>query len=189
MSRSVVPCVLLASMSGVVLTSCMPKMTIEDMKAAMPERSPELEKLNAFVGRWEVTGEAKMAGLDQTLGLSGRNEAAWEGGGGYLVAHGINNLEGLGEFQGMAAWTYDTRAKKYRGVTASSTGVGIGIAWYDEETRTWHMRNTGYGSSGKTRWKGRVRFIDDDTKEEHWTGYTMGGLVKMMELRKTERRR
>lgn len=36
------------------LTGCMPKMTVEEMKAAMPQRPAELDHLNAFVGQWEM---------------------------------------------------------------------------------------------------------------------------------------
>lgn len=107
-------CLVLASLANVVLTGCMAKMTIEDIRAMKPERPQELDKLNAFVGRWEWSGEAKIGGLDRPLKFTGRNEARWEGDGWYLVSHEVGNMEELGETQGMATWAYDARNKKFR---------------------------------------------------------------------------
>ena len=51
------------------------------------------------------------------------------------------------------------------------------------------MRAVSRGAGGKMLWKGRIRFIDPNTKEEHWAGYVMGGLIKTVKMRKTETRR
>jgi hypothetical protein len=181
---------LVTGLATIVFSGCMPQMTIEDMKSSMPRRPPELDKLNAFVGQWKVAGEATMAGLDRPLGFSGTNEANWEGDASYLVARGVTDMADLGETHGMAAWTYDVGSSKFRGISVSSTGeIGTATARHNEQTDTWHMRAVSHGAGGKMLWKGRVRFIDRNTKEEHWTGYAMGGLIKTVEMTKTETRR
>jgi hypothetical protein len=172
------------------LTGCAPQRTVENMRAARPQRPPELDKLDAFVGRWEVAGEAEMAGLDRPVTFTGANEAHWEGDGWYLVGRGVSSSDEFGETHGMAIWTYDARSKKFRSVSVNSRGaIGTGTAWHDESTDTWQMLATSRGPSGKTLWKGRVRFIDPNTKQEHWTGHALGGLIKTAETTKTEKRR
>jgi len=59
--------------AGVTLgvTGCMPKMTIEQMKQQMPQRPAELDRLDAFVGKWQGEGEAKFAFLDTPLRITG----------------------------------------------------------------------------------------------------------------------
>ena len=63
MIRRNMTCVLTATCLAGLSWGCMPQMTIEQMRDAMPQRPPELDELNAFVGRWETTGEAHMAGF------------------------------------------------------------------------------------------------------------------------------
>ena len=190
MTRRSFSCVILSSIAGIALTGCMPHMTIEEMKAMMPQRPAELDKLNAFAGRWEFTGEAKMAGLDQVLKSSGTNEAKWEGDGWYLVSRGIFNLEGFGEMQGIETWTYDAHSKKFRSTWVDSMGsVATGTARHDEKTNTWKMRATSHGPFGKTTMKGHVKIIDDDNMEWTWTEYMMWGLFKTMEMSGTSKRR
>lgn len=177
-------------LASVALAGCMPRMVVEEIKLGPPRRPPELDKLDAFVGRWEVAGEAIMPGLDRTQAFSGENEAHWEGQGWYLVSRGVSRMEAADAIEGMAVWTFDRRSGKFRSMAVNSTGaIGSGTARHDENTDTWHIKATSHGPSGKTTWKGRVRFIDRDTKEEHWVGYTMGGLRKTVEMTKTERRR
>jgi hypothetical protein len=167
----------------------MVKMTIEDIRAMKPERPQELDKLNAFVGRWEWSGEATIGGLDRPLKFTGRNEARWEGDGWYLVSHEVGNMEELGETQGMAAWAYDARNKKFRTTWVDTMGTtGASTAWHDEKTDTWYMRTTGYGPFGKTSAKGIVKFADPNTMVWHWTEYAKGGLIKAMELTGTSKR-
>lgn len=182
-------CIVLASLANIVLTGCMAKMTIEDIRTMRPERPQELDKLNAFVGRWEWSGEATIGGLDRTLKFTGRNEARWEGDGWYLVSREVGNMEELGETQGMAIWAYDAHGKKFRTTWVDTMGTtGASKAWHDEKTDTWHMRTTGYGPFGKTSAKGDIKFTDPDTMVWHWTEYAMGGLIKGMELTGTSRR-
>lgn len=178
----------LAVAAMVVLTGCTPKMTIEELKAMMPERPAELDKLNAFAGNWEMEGEARIAGLDEVLETTGSGEAKWEGDGWYLVGRSSFTMGELGEMQGQETWTYDTHSKKYRNTWVDSTGAtGTGEARHDEKTDTWYFRGTTYGPFGKTFWTGHAKPIDETTWE--WTFTEYSGLMKSMEMTGTSRRR
>lgn len=179
-----------ASIAAVVLTGCGPKMTVEDMKAMIQQRPAELDKLNAFAGKWEFTGESKMGGLDEVLKISGTSEANWEGNNWYLVSRATFNMGDLGEMQGIETWTYDTHTKKYRSTWTDSTGsMGAGMSTYNEKTNTWHMRATSHGPFGKTTGRGQVKLIDANTMEWSWNEYALGGLIKTGEMTGTSRRR
>ncbi len=173
-----------------MLTGCMPKMTVEEMKAMMPERPVELDKLNAFVGEWEFTGEANFAFLEEPLQASGTNEAHWEGDNRFIVSRGVFTMGGLGEMTGHETWTYDTHSKKYRSTWTDSMGaVGFGESRYDEKTNTWFMKATSHGPFGKSTMGGTVKFLDADTMEWTWNEYMMGGLMKVSEMKGTSRRK
>ena len=55
MNRKALFCAIVLSVVGTMNLGCMPKMTIAEMKAQMPKRPAELDRLNRFVGKW--TGE------------------------------------------------------------------------------------------------------------------------------------
>ena len=166
----------------------MPQLTIEELKAMMPERPAELDKLNAFAGNWEMEGEIRMAGLDEVLKTTGSGEAKWDGDGWYLVSRNSFTMGELGEIQGQETWTYDTHSKKYRSTWVDSTGsTGTGEARHDEKTNTWYFRGTSYGPYGKTSWQGHAQAIDEGTWE--WTFTEYAGLMKTMEMTGTSRRR
>lgn len=170
-----------AACAAVLLTGCMPKMTIEEFKQMMPERPAQLDLLNDFVGKWEFTGEARFSGLDEVLKTSGSSEMKWEGGGWYLVERGTYHMGDFGDLEGMATWTYDAGAKKFRNTWVDSMGaLTVGTGRYNEKTRTWHMKSTNYTPFGKTTAKGTARFVDDNTMEWDFSEYAMGGLIKVM---------
>jgi hypothetical protein len=171
------------------LTGCMPKMTIEQMKADMPVKPAELKMLDAFVGKWQGTGEADFSGLDQMLKTTGESEVTWEGDGWYLVERGTYHMEELGDTQGIGIWTYDTKAKKFRTVWVDTMGgAGHGTARHDKETGTWHMKMTNHTPWGKTTAKGTVKFTDPNTMEWTYKEYAMAGLMKTMEMTGTSKR-
>lgn len=189
MSRIGVFCISVALFACVVLTGCMHEMTIEQMKADMPQKPAELQKLDAFAGRWQSTGEASFAGLDQVLKSSGESEITWEGDGWYMVERGKYNMAELGEMQGLGIWTYDTKAKKFRTAWVDTTGgLGHGTSWHDEKTGKWHMKSTNHTPWGKTKAKGTVTFVDPNTMEWSYAEYAMGGLMKTMEMKGTSKR-
>ncbi len=185
----VIPVVLLLSMC-VVFAGCMPKMTLEEMKADMPKRPAELDRLNDFVGKWQFEGEMTMAMLveeDQPLKMSGHNEAKWEGDGWYLVSRGVMNMEPFGETQAIETWSYDAGSKKYRSSWVDSMGmIGYGEGTYDEKTKTWHMKATSYSAWGQSSMKGWAKFTGPDTMEWGWCEYM--GLMKTLDMKGTSKR-
>lgn len=175
---------------SILLTGCMPKMTLEDMKAMMPQRPAELDRLNAFAGRWDTTGEMKFSFLDEVIESTGSNEAKWEGNGWYLVNRGTFGMGELGEMEAIETWTYDSHSKVYRTLWVDSMGtVATGTARYDEKSNRWQMKATGHGPFGKSYMKGTVTFPDDNTMEWTWSEYMFGGLIKTSEMTGTSRRR
>lgn len=169
------------------LAGCAPKLTMDDLSAMRPQRPAELDRLDAFVGRWEWQGNAKIAGLDKTLWFTGQREAKWAGDGWYLVSHETGDMEGVGASKGLATWAYDAHRKKFRTTWADSMGtIALGTAWYDERTDTWQLRATSHTPSGTTHATGELRFVDADTFNWNWTEYA--GLTKALELTGTCRR-
>ena len=169
------------------LTACMPHMTLEQMKEKTPVRPMELDALDAFVGKWDMKAQTKMAMLDEALETTGSSEAHWEGNRRYLVSHNIFNMGGLGEVTGLKTWTYDARSKKFRTTWTDSIGsIGLGEARYDADTRTWRMKTSNRGPHGKTTAKGWVKVIGDDLMEWSWTEYM--GVMKIVEITGTSRR-
>ncbi len=181
---------LFAAGSAMLLVGCMPKMTLEEMQAMKPQRPAELDQLNAFVGTWDMTGEATMAGLDEVLKTTGTGETKWAGNGWFLVTNAKFDMDGFDSMEAVETWTYDAHSKKYRSSWTDSMGaIGLGSSRYNEKTNTWTMRATSHGPHGKTTAKGTLKIIDNDTMEWTWTEYAMGGLFKVMEMKGTSKRR
>ena len=173
--------------AALVLSGCMPHMTLEQMKAEMPKRPAELDRLNAFVGKWQMEGEAKFAMLDEPIKMTGTSESKWEGDKWYVVGRGVMKMADFPETQGLETWTYDVHAKKYRSTYVDSMGMsGMSEARYDEKTGTWHMTATAYGPWGKSHMKGTLRFPDPDTMDMSITECM--GLMKIMEMKGTGKR-
>lgn len=172
------------------LAGCMPTMTVEQMKAKMPERPAELDLLNMMVGRWEGTGTMKFTFLDETLEGKGTNTAAWECDNRVLVNRGTYEMGELGTMNGIEIWTWDDKAGKYRMHWFDSFGMtGNGTAKYDEETRTWHMKSRGKDPDGhKTISEGTITYTDADTLEWTWTEWSALKLFKIVEMSGTSRR-
>jgi len=169
-----------------LLVGCAPKMTREEFNAMKPERPAELETLNKFVGKWELTADATLAGLDEKLPCSGSSESRWEGGGWYLVSHGTYKMDEM-VMSGMETWAYDAAAKKYRSAWVDNMGgMSHGEATYDAETDTFHMKGTGHGAFGDTSVKGWVKFTDANHNEWWFAEYM--GLTKTMEMTGTGKR-
>jgi hypothetical protein len=157
------------------------------MKAQMPKRPAELDRLNAFVGKWQTDGEAKFAMLDEPVKVSGTSETKWEGNKWYLVERGVMKMNGFDETQGLATWTYDIGAKKYRSTFVDSMGMsGMSEARYDEKANTWQMTTTSFGPWGKSQLTGTLRFVNPDTME--WNMTECMGLMKVMEMKGTGKR-
>ena len=182
---------MLALCAPLLITGCMPKMTVEQMKAMTPQRPVELDKLNAFVGEWEFEGTSTFAFLDQPLEATGTNSAHWAGNNSYLISDGIFKMTGFDDaMHGHETWTYDTHSKKYRTTwTDSMGGTGTGTARFDEKSDTWYMDARAYTPFGKSTMKGHVKFINPSTMEWSWNEYMMGGLMKVSSMTGTSRRK
>lgn len=178
---------------AVLATGCMPKMTIEEMKAMMPEGRPaELDRLDAFAGQWDSECTMKMPMLDREEPLKawGSGESHWNTDKTYLVGDSTFTMEEFGEMYGHETWSYDSKAKLYRSTWTDSMGsTGTGTGRYDEATGVWYMAATSFGPHGKTTMKGTAKFIDDNTMEWTYAEYAMGGLTKTMEMTGTSKRK
>jgi hypothetical protein len=162
----------------------MPRMTIEEMKAQMPKRPAELDRLNAFVGKWQSEGEATFAMLDEPLKITGTSECKWEGDKWYLVGRGVMTMADFPETEGMETWMYDVHAKKYRSTYVDSMGMmGMSETTYNEKTDIWTMTATSYGPWGKSVMKGTLHFTNPDTME--WSMTEHMGFTKIMEMKGT----
>ena len=187
MVRRLVTSAILLMGACTLLTGCMPTMTIDQMKASMPERPAELDRLETFLGEWTHEGEAKFAMLEEPIKTSGTSEAKWGGNRWYTVGHMTFNMEHFGESEGVECWTYDMHSKKYRSTWVDSMGMsGTGVGTFDEKTDTWHMTATSHGPWGKSTMKGQFRFTDPNTME--WTWSERQGLMKVMEMKGTSKR-
>ncbi len=184
--RNVVLAVLVGA-AALVLSGCMPHMTLEQMKAEMPKRPAELDRLNAFVGKWQMEGEAQFAMLDEPVKITGTSESKWEGDKWYVVGRGVMRMADFPETQGLETWSYDIHAKKYRSTYVDSMGMmGMSEARYDEKTSTWKMTATSHGPWGKSQMKGTLRFLDPDTMD--WSMTECMGLMKIMDMKGTGKR-
>jgi hypothetical protein len=187
MSRRSVIHAVVAAGAYVLLTGCMPKMTVEEMKKQIPARPVELDRLDAFVGKWTYTGEARTPMLDEPLQTSGTGETRWDGDKWFTVSHDVMTMEPLGEMKSLSTWTYDVKSKKYRSTWVDSMGMtGMGVGTYDEDSKTWKMKATAHGPHGKTTMKGWVKFEDPDTANWYWAEYM--GLMKTMEMTGSSKR-
>lgn len=177
----------LTAVAAVLTAGCMPKMTVAEMKAMMPEKPSELKQLNDFVGKWSAEGTAQFAFLDEPLTTSGTSETTWDESGWFVVERGEFTMGDFDPVRMLMTWTWDTKSKKYRSTwTDSMGGVGIGSARYDADNKTWHIKATGYGPFGKSNMKGTAKLVDGDTFEWTWTEHM--GLTKILEMTGTNRR-
>jgi hypothetical protein len=176
--------------AGVVaLVGCMPKMTVEQMKAEMPKRPAELNHLEDLVGKWEGDGEVRMAMLDEPLKMHGVSEVTWgDPNKWFVVERGEYTMGPFDPMRGLGTWTYDTGAKKFRSTWTDSMGcVGIGEATYNEATSTWRFTASSYGPWGKSSMSGEMKLVGRDTMEYKMTEHQ--GLTKVMEMSGTSKRR
>ena len=187
MAKRALICSILAAFACVLLTGCMPKMTIEQMKAEMPKRPAELDRLDVFAGKWQYEGQAKLAMLDEPLKTSGTGEYTWDGDRWFLVGRDVMEMEHFDKSTGLECWTYDTHSKKYRATFVDSMGeIGIGASTYDEKTNTWHMKAESHGPWGESCMKGWMKSTGPDTMEWGMTEYH--GLMKVMEMTGTAKK-
>ena len=100
----------MASVAG-ILTGCMPDMANMEMG---PQRPPELEQLNPFVGNWTGEMEMTMVGSGEVMKATGTSEAKWEGDGWYLVNRMVADMGEAGEMKAIETWVYDQGSRLFR---------------------------------------------------------------------------
>lgn len=172
---------------------CMPTMSVEVMEQMQPQRPVELEKLNMFEGRWEGTGEAKIAGLDEVLSMKGGWQADWECDGWYLVSREEFEMGESGKVKGLGLWTWDPKRNTYRTLWFGAAGAMVdATTTYDEPTRTWTLKFKGDSPAGATAGRGCVKMVGDDTMEwtwDEWPRWDFLRLFKSTEMKGTYKRR
>lgn len=189
MQRTRIGMTLIGCFLASTLVGCMPRMTLAEMKEMMPKKPAELEHLNAFVGKWEGTGEVKFAMLDEPtpLKMTGRSESKWSGDGWYVVEESHMTMDGFDPMHSLGTWTYDSGAKKYRSTWVDSMGsTGIGEATRDPKTGEWKWSARSNSAWGESKMTGTIRFIDKDTME--WNMAEHMGFSKTAEFKGTSRR-
>ena len=154
-----------------------PQHDMGDMQSMEPPKRPEqLDRLEAWVGRWEGTMEMKMAGAPEPMKATGANEVRWACDKRYLM----ENFEGqMGDdkFVGIGLWTWDTSHNRYRIWWFDNSGSAAeGWATYDEADKSWHHESSGENAmAGKrTYGTGSTRFTDANTMEWTWKEWDNG---------------
>jgi hypothetical protein len=153
----------------------------------MPSRPAELDRLNDFIGTWEMEGEAKFAMLDEPLKVSGRSQMEWGGDRWFVIGRGTMNMQHFNPVQMLETWSYDVHDKKFRSTWVDSMGMtGMGKSTFDEDDQVWRMKARGFGPWGESNMTGTLRFVNPDTME--WTMEEHSGFMKVMEMTGTSKR-
>jgi hypothetical protein len=118
----------------------------------MPKPSPEMKKVDYFVGRWKMDGEVKPGPMGPGGKMTMTEENSWMEGGFFLVTHSKFEGAGLGSGSGTSFMGYNPDTKMYTydefnsmGEATHSTGIVDGDTW------TW----TGEEKMGDQMVKGR----------------------------------
>ncbi|HUU99207.1 MAG TPA: hypothetical protein VM487_26030 [Phycisphaerae bacterium] len=190
MSRSRIIGAGLAAVLAAMLIGCQQQQV--DMAEMMKPRPAELDQLEMLVGTWEGTAETKVAGSDEVMTGEGVETYSWDADKWLLVNHFEYKTGDEGEMRGLAIWTWNAKAEKYRIWSFDNGGYCESrSATYDQETKTWHFkgksRNTVSGE--KFVGKGSSQMVDSDTQEWNYTVWDGWKLRKLMEFKGTSHRK
>lgn len=101
-----------------------------------PKPSPEVQKLNYFVGTWTSTADMKPSPFGPGGKASFTEHNEWFPGGFFLVTHSDGEMAGLGKMKGLATMGWDPNKKMYTyhaadsmGMEESATGTLDGDTW------------------------------------------------------------
>lgn len=184
-------CLLMVAAVSSLLTGCAsPKHDMSDMKP--PERAAELDKLDAFAGNWEYTMEMKMEGMEKPETYSGTSYATWECDRRLLVERVEGDMGEMGKFHGLAIYTWDPQDKVFRTFWFDNMGsMHHGTMKYDEATKTWNTKGEGenLNTGERTRGKGWMKCVDDNTVKWGGTEYDSWGWKKKSEMTGTSKRK
>lgn len=174
---------------GLSLAGCQ-QPSLDEMMV-QPPRPAELDRLNAFVGTWECTSEAKMVGSGETMPGRGTSTVTWEADKWLLVERSDNTVGAENtKYASLCVWSWDAGARKYRvDFFDNFGGGGSGTATYDEAQQTWHMAvKTNYG--GQSGWSvGTARFTDPNTMQWEHAEWDSLKLTKYLEMKGTSHRK
>ncbi|MEE8170946.1 MAG: DUF1579 family protein [Phycisphaerae bacterium] len=163
-------------------------MAMEDMQP--PPRPAEMDQLAAWVGNWTYTVEMSAPGTPEPM--TGSSRITWEYGKRFLIEHMEGQMGEEETFRGMAIYTWDANAGKYRTwMFDNMGGVDTGTMSYDESTNTWHMSGKGYNPANgeRTYGEGSIKMEDDNTMEWQWTEWdSPWKLQELMSFKGTSRR-
>lgn len=147
---------------------------------AVPNRSPELQRLAMLEGEWAGTGEVRPRTANGIVTMSGAWSAGRECNGWYLVTHEQFEIGNSGKVEGMAVWTWNPGHQSYRiWWFAESGATAEASARYHETERTWTLRFHGNGPDGRVVGIGRVRLVDHNTMEWSWTEWPAWDLLRI----------
>lgn len=167
-----------------------PRMSVDELKARLPARPSELDRLNMLVGAWDTAGTVKLIGMDDPIETTGRSVARWSADGWLLIDESEYDMGSLGRMSGVSLWTWDDRAKVYRVYWFDSFGErASGTARFDEATRTWRMKTSGRSAVCSVMSQGEIQLLDDGRLAwtyDQWDGW---GFMKFAEMRGTSTRR
>ncbi len=172
---------------------CMPKLDVESLKAMQPARPPEMDRLGGFIGKWEGSGEIRMAVLTEVLPTTGVSTNAWDCDGRCMLEHDEYEMGDLGSVSDVSVWTWDPKGKVFRIHRFDSIGgVAVGTADYHEKSQTWRLKSKTQTPWGAMVSRGTVKMVDEDTLEwtwDEWPAWDWLGLFKIAEMKGTNRRR
>jgi len=174
---------------GIGAAGCQKK---EDMSKMFktPPRPAELDRLDSFAGTWEWTGEMKMAGSDKVTPFKGTGIIAWEADNWALVEKSSMSMgDSADRMSGLAIWSYDLPRRKYRFYGTGAMGTFSGWGTYDDKSQAWKFSGTSEMGGQKTCGKGTMRFVDQNTMEWSQSEYAFLGLIKVMDMKGTGRRK
>ncbi len=166
-----------------------PGMSLESMKEMMPERSPELDKLNMLAGDWITEGQVQFIGMDEPIKTTGTSHASWACDGRFLMDHSDYDMGPLGPMKGVSVWGWDAQRKRFVFWWFDGFGESAqGTARYDGSARTWHISTHGQSSRCRVKNQGTIRLVDDDTLEWTWTQRSVWGFPKYADMKGISRR-
>ncbi len=165
-----------------------------------PDPSPELSKLNMFVGHW--TGTAEMVkpsmeemkksmppGHDAPSSFAGGNKTEWVMGGMYLKSEGWYEMGPDQKANYVEYITWNPRDKKYHSIYMNDWGErGDGTMTLADDGKTFHGKWTGCKPDGTPMTGcGTVTFSDANTMTWNWRETGFFGQT-LMEMKGTSRR-
>ena len=177
---------LIAATAYLAVTGCAPKVDLEMMKNAKPERPAELDRLVPFIGEWVSEGVATLHGVDEPLKGTGTMSYTWEANDNIMIERGMYDMGEVGSMHSVSVWQYDTKTKKFRVWWFDDFGsVGKGTCTYCPKSKTWHMKAKSTGCMGDTSSEGTMTFVTDNKLEWTWMEYDSLKLNKFGEWKGT----